>query len=154
MRGRVWVDHEWSDAFLPSTAVGWDWIGMHLDDGRSLMAFQLRGADGRATSAGGGLRAADGRVLRVYRPSDLKFEPLESWVSPRTGARYPLRWRLHTPEGRWLIRALVNDQEMDSRASLGTVYWEGLSALEDETTGIRQGLGYLEMTGYTGRLRV
>jgi predicted secreted hydrolase len=154
VHGRVWVDHEWSDAFLPALAVGWDWIGIHLDDGRSLMAFQLRAADGRTISAGGGLRGADGRVLRVYRSGDLRFEPLDNWLSPRTGARYPVRWRIHTPDGRWRIRALVNDQEMDSRASLGTVYWEGLSALTDDATDAPLGLGYLEMTGYAGRLRV
>jgi predicted secreted hydrolase len=40
-----------------------------------------------------------------------------------------------------------------SRSSTGTVYWEGLSKLLD-TQGRRAGLGYLEMTGYAGWLRL
>ena len=44
-------------------------------------------------------------------------------------------------------------QELDSRASTGAIYWEGLSELLDES-GRRVGLGYLEMTGYAARLRL
>ncbi len=45
------------------------------------------------------------------------------------------------------MRALLDDQELDSRASTGAIYWEGLSLLEDGR-GTRLGRGYLEMTGY------
>ena len=38
------------------------------------------------------------------------------------------------------------DQELDSRASTGAVYWEGASLLLEG--GHRVGRGYLEMTGY------
>ena len=53
--------------------------------------------------------------------------------------------------GPFTLNALLDAQELDSRASTGTVYWEGLSALAD-ATGRQIGLGYLEMTGYAGRL--
>jgi len=49
------------------------------------------------------------------------------------------------------VRALQDDQELDSRASTGTIYWEGLSLLLDGA-GRRIGRGYLEMTGYAARL--
>ena len=49
------------------------------------------------------------------------------------------------------VRALQDDQELDSRASTGTIYWEGLSLLLDDR-GKRVGRGYLEMTGYAARL--
>ena len=39
------------------------------------------------------------------------------------------------------------------RSSIGTVYWEGLSDLFDAQQR-RVGSGYLEMTGYAGRLRL
>jgi predicted secreted hydrolase len=45
----------------------------------------------------------------------------------------------------------MDAQELDGRGSTGTVYWEGLSELLD-AQGRRVGLGYLEMTGYAGRL--
>src|SRR5882757_1011627 len=31
--GEAWLDHEWSSEYLDSQAVGWDWIGVDLDDG-------------------------------------------------------------------------------------------------------------------------
>jgi predicted secreted hydrolase len=51
------------------------------------------------------------------------------------------------------VRALLDAQELDSRGGTGTVYWEGLSELLDADQR-RVGLGYLEMTGYAGRLRL
>jgi predicted secreted hydrolase len=42
---------------------------------------------------------------------------------------------------------------MDSRASTGALYWEGLSELVD-SNGQPVGLGYLEMTGYATPLRL
>jgi predicted secreted hydrolase len=40
---------------------------------------------------------------------------------------------------------------MLGRSATGTVYWEGLSTLH-AADGRRVGIGYLEMTGYAGRL--
>ena len=55
-----------------------------------------------------------------------------------------------TPIGSFGVRALLDDQELDSRASTGAIYWEGLSLLDD-AQGRRVGRGYLEMTGYAAR---
>ena len=57
------------------------------------------------------------------------------------------------PAGTFELAALLDAQELDGRATTGTVYWEGLSELRD-AAGARLGLGYLEMTGYAGRLRL
>ena len=78
---------------------------------------------------------------------NIKIEPLRHWTSPQTGARYPVEWRLHSPAGRHTVRALLDAQELDSSASTGAVYWEGLSDLL-HANGNVAGRGYLEMTGY------
>ena len=83
----------------------------------------------------------------------MRFVPGRVWASPAPGARYPVQWQVDTPAGRFEVRALLDAQEMDSRASTGTLYWEGLSDLLDARQQ-RVGSGYLEMTGYGGRLRV
>ena len=57
------------------------------------------------------------------------------------------------PPGRLEGAAPLDDQELDSRASTGAVYWEGLSELLD-ADGRRAGSGYLEMTGYAAALRL
>jgi len=152
VRGRAWLDHEWSDTLMHPQAVGWDWIGMNLDDGGALTAFRLRRDDGSALWAGGSLRSADGR-LQVFEADAVRFDPGRQWLSPASGARYPLQWTVHTPAGRFEVQALLDAQELDSRGSTGTVYWEGLSELRD-AQGQRIGSGYLEMTGYAGRLRL
>jgi predicted secreted hydrolase len=152
VRGRAWLDHEWSNELLPSEAVGWDWVGFNLLDGGALMAFRLRRADGSALWAGGSFRDAAGK-LRIFGAGDVRFEPLRRWTSPRTQSGYPVEFALATPAGRWRVVALQDDQELDSRESTGSVYWEGVSALRDEA-GAVAGYGYLELTGYAGKLRL
>ena len=154
-QGRAWLDHEWSEALLHPDAVGWDWIGMNLDNGDSLTAFRLRRADGTALWAGGSWRAAEqGNEplgAQIFDHDVVHFEPLRVWTSPSTRARYPVAWRITTPAGEFTVRAQLDNQELDSRQSTGTVYWEGLSDLLN-AQGQRIGRGYLEMTGYAQRL--
>ena len=160
--GKAWLDHEWSEALMHRDAVGWDWFGMNLDDGHSVTAFRLRRADGSPLWAGGSFRTREGGDRpggggpgSVYRfsPGEVDFQPRRHWTSPLTGARYPVEWVVRTPADFYTVRALVDAQELDSRASTGTVYWEGLSDLLD-SNGRRVGRGYLEMTGYARRLRL
>ncbi len=168
LRGRAWLDHEWSDSLMPPGAVGWDWIGINLSDGGALTAFVMRAADGKALWAGGSHRSgsagaiasgaaarqgSSGNAVRAFEPTEVAFTPLRHWRSPATGASYPVRWAIATPAGRFEIEALLDAQELDSRASTGAVYWEGLAELRDGA-GQRLGLGYLEMTGRAAPLRL
>lgn len=152
VQGRAWLDHEWSDTLLHPEAVGWDWIGMNLDDGGALTAFQLRRADGSPLWAGGSHRSAAG-ALQNFAAEQVRFTPGRVWASPASGARYPLQWQIDTPAGRFDVQALLDAQELDSRSGTGTVYWEGLAELRSAQQQ-RVGSGYLEMTGYAGRLRL
>ena len=151
VQGSAWLDHEWSEALLHPDAVGWDWIGMNLDSGHSLTAFQLRRQDGSPLWAGGSFRAAGSADTYRFSPGELDFVPQRFWTSPLTRARYPVEWRIRTPADFYTVKAVMDPQELDSRQSTGTVYWEGLSDLFD-SNGQRVGRGYLEMTGYAQRL--
>jgi len=150
--GRAWLDHEWSDAFLDPEAVGWDWIGINLDDGSALTAFRLRRRDGSALYAGGSFRRP-GDTARDFAPNEVMFTPGRRWSSGSSKASYPVEWTVDTPAGRHTVRALLDDQELDSRASTGAIYWEGVSDLLDGR-GARVGRGYLEMTGYAAALKL
>jgi predicted secreted hydrolase len=46
----------------------------------------------------------------------------------------------------------MDDQELDARASTGTIYWEG--AVRALRAGREAGRGYLELTGYWNPLRL
>jgi len=152
VRGRAWLDHEWSQEILHPEAAGWDWIGMNLDDGSALTAFRLRRPDGSSVWDGGSFRRAGGAV-RAFDAGQVRFSPLRHWSSPASGARYPVAWLVQTPAGDFRVQALLDAQELDSRSSTGAIYWEGLSDLLD-TKGRRTGRGYLEMTGYAAPLRI
>jgi predicted secreted hydrolase len=143
--GEAWLDHEWSSEPLAEDAVGWDWAGINLEGGAALMAFRIRGRDGETLWAGGSLRGADGRV-RVLKPSDVRFTALRSWRSPRTGAEYPVAMRVEAGPLIVELEPLMDDQELDARASTGNVYWEG--AVRTTQAKGAAGLGYLELTGY------
>ena len=91
--GTAWLDHEWSSTVLDTRAVGWDWVGVNLDDGRALMGFRIRAADGRSLWQHASLREKDGR-LQQFNGDAIRFTPLRSWRSPRTQASYPVELTL------------------------------------------------------------
>ena len=152
VRGKAWMDHEWSDEVLHADALGWDWIGMNLHDGSALTAFRLRGKDGASIWDGGSFRAAAGAPY-IFTQGEAVFSPQRRWKSPLSQASYPVEWIVRTPADFYTVRAVLDDQELDSRASTGAIYWEGLAHLFD-SNGKRVGQGYLEMTGYAQRLRL
>jgi predicted secreted hydrolase len=125
---------------------------MNLDDGSALMAFRMRRADGSTLYTGGSFRASGG-APQVFGSDAVRFTPQRVWTSPSSRADYPVEWTLDTPAGRYRVKSLIDNQELDSRSSTGAVYWEGLSELLD-AAGRRIGRGYLEMTGYAGTLKM
>ncbi len=149
--GQAWLDHEWSSELLPADAQGWDWIGINLDDGSALMAFRMRGQSVPALWAAATYRAADGSV-QTFAPEAVDFAATRRWRSPRTAIDYPVEWRLRVGQRNFVLQALLDDQELDSRRSTGAIYWEGAVRLLEG--GRELGRGYLEMTGYGEPIRV
>jgi predicted secreted hydrolase len=149
--GEAWFDHEWSSEYLDPQAAGWDWIGINLQDGGALMAFQIRGLDGKPRWAGGTIRTGAG-VPRILRPEDVEFRAERRWTSPRTGISYPVAWTIRADGRELSLAPLFDDQENDTRLSTGAIYWEGAVRAFDKNSQV--GRGYLELTGYGERLRL
>ena len=149
--GEAWLDHEWSSEYLDGQAVGWDWIGINLDDGAALMAFRIRGLNGEARWAGGTIRSDDG-TMQVLAPSEVQFRADRHWISPRTGVEYPVQWHIRAGPREFDLAPLLEDQENDTRRSTGAIYWEGAVVAYEGRRII--GHGYLELTGYGERLRL
>jgi predicted secreted hydrolase len=129
--GTAWLDHEWSSAYLAPEAAGWDWCGINLFNGGSLMAFRMRAKEGGVH----------------YAPPGVSFEVLRTWNSPRTGVSYPVAMRVNKGNVQLRLEPLMDDQELDARTSTGTIYWEGAVRAFDEGN-VEVGRGYLELTGY------
>jgi predicted secreted hydrolase len=146
----AWLDQEWSSDDAYPELTGWDWTGINLEDGGALMAFRIRCEGAGIRWAGGTYRAPDGRTT-VFTPQQVSWTPRRGWKSPRTGIEYPVEWELRVPGFVLLLRPIMDDQEMDTRASTNIIYWEG--AVLAVSSGKVVGRGYVELTGYGQRLR-
>lgn len=148
--GTAWLDREWSSTLLNPKGVGWDWLGLNLDDGGALTLFRVRDAAGGALWAGGSLRDAAGK-LTVLARDDVRWQAAGWWQSPRSQARWPVRpvveYRIAGQWRRIAVTPLMPDQELDSRSGGGPLYWEG-------AVTIPGGRGYLELTGYGAPLKM
>lgn len=149
--GEAWFDHEWSSEYLDDQAIGWDWIGINLDDGAALMAFRIRGMQGEQRWAGGTLRSSDGH-MQILQPTDIEFRAGRPWVSPRTRIAYPVHWHIRAGTREFDLEPLLDDQENDTRLSTGAIYWEGAVKAYEQRRLV--GRGYLELTGYGERLKL
>jgi predicted secreted hydrolase len=148
VEGLSWIDREWSTSSLGRNQVGWDWFGLQLSDGREVMYYQLRQADGHGDpSSAGTLIEADGSGIALSR-DQVQLEVASYWRSPKDGRSYPSSWRLRVPSAQLSleIRPYLLNQELN----LAIRYWEGAVGL----TGTAKqkpvtGSGYVELTGYT-----
>jgi len=145
--GFAWMDREWSTSALSKDLVGWDWFALQLDDGRDVMFYQLRRADGSSDRFGAGMLVeADGNA-QPLRHDEIRIDVLTTWRSPRSGVSYPERWRLTLPlrELELELSPRVADQEL----IVGTRYWEGAVTAQGTASGRRVGgEGYVELVGY------
>ena len=77
-------------------------------------------------------------------------------TSATTGAVYPSGWGIQIPSERLQItlRPTVAQQELDTRATTGVVYWEGSQVVTATRDGRPLGgQAYVELTGYLGATR-
>lgn len=150
--GLSWFDHEWATNQLGENQVGWDWLSLHLDDGSELMVFQLRDRDGsRDPHSSGTFVSSKGEAVALSA-SDFDWQPLDTWISEATGGKYPVNWKLSIPRIGLTadIRAAADDQELKLQP---ITYWEGAVRASGMRDGKAiKGSGYLEMTGYAGRI--
>lgn len=151
LSGKAWLDHEWSSSLLMPQAVGWDWIGINLHDGSSLMAFRIRSKTGNALWWEWDWRTPEGiRKSQARSAPDWKIQ--ETWRSARSQITYPIQWRIEVDGRTYELIPIMANQEVDARASTGGYYWEGAVTLRSEGQSI--GVGYLELTGYGEPIRL
>ena len=81
------------------------------------------------------------------RAADFSLTSSATWKSEKTGASYPVRWRLQVPSHgiNAVVQPVLDDQEL---AFTQLTYWEGAV----DVSGSKSGFGYLELTGYAGAL--
>jgi len=147
--GEAWFDHQWGD-FIAVGGGGWDWFAVNLADGTDLILSLVRDSSGGYPLVYGTAVAPGGTVTHL-NASDFSVAVTARWTSPRTGTVYPAGWRIDVPglALRIDLRPTVADQELDTRATTGVVYWEGSQVVEAQRAGRPLGgEAYVELTGY------
>ena len=143
--GQGWHDHQWGDFDVTSYA-GWDWFSLQFEDNTELMLYLIRQPNGTYSAQAGSFVRADGRVVELESNDFTLSETGATWTSEDTGAIYPMSWQIEVPNFDIDIEVepVMLEQEMNTRASTGIVYWEGAVGIE----GNRDGKGYVELTNY------
>jgi len=147
VEGLSWMDREWGTNSLGRNQVGWDWFALQLSDGRELMYYQLRQADGQPDAFSSGALIQPDGSWSVLTRDQVELEVLSRWRSSKDGRSYPSGWKLRVPSAQWAleIRPYLRDQELD----LAVRYWEGAVGVTGNTgPKTVSGSGYAELTGY------
>lgn len=144
--GLAWMDREWSTSVLGEGQIGWDWFAIQLDDGRDIMAFQLRREDGRRNPQDAGLIVEADGSFRALSADEFTLTPTRTWQE------YPVAWRIEIPGEELTLdaEALLDDSELQ----VSVRYWEGAIRLSGSSAGAPvSGRGFLEMTGYVSAMQ-
>jgi predicted secreted hydrolase len=155
VRGFTWMDHEFGSNQLRDDQVGWDWFSIQLDNNSELMLYLMRRKDGSVDAhSSGTLVNADGTTKHLAL-KDFQVEVLERWRSPKSGGNYPMKWKVTVPgeEIDLEITPAFAEQELITNRSTRVTYWEGAAQIRGKVRGQAvNGAGYVEMTGYAGKL--
>ena len=147
--GLSWMDREFGTSALSAGAVGWDWFGIHLDDGHDIMVGQIRQQDGSLEPLFGGLLILPDGTTRYLAAEEFTITPLGSWQSKHSGATYPAGWEIELALDDSLLRLTLEPLLADQEVLANVTYWEGAVRV----TGDAEGYGYAELTGYAQPLR-
>ncbi|HDQ07866.1 MAG TPA: hypothetical protein ENN44_03695 [Methanoculleus sp.] len=128
--------------------LGWDWCGIQLDDGRSMMIMHRRNLRSKETvSTFCILFETDGKAS--WHP-EIRAHPLRIWESPATHIHYPVEWEFAIPALDAALRFTpdIDDQEIGIIGMDGGI-WEGSGTISGriEADSI-SGRGQLELCGY------
>lgn len=155
IRGLTWMDHEFGSNQLREDQVGWDWFSIQLDNQTELMLFLIRHKDGSPDPYSSGTLVGADATTKHLALNDFRIEVLDRWKSPKSGGNYPMRWKVSIPGEKIELEITPEfvEQELITNRSTRVTYWEG--AVRVKGTARNQptaGAGYVEMTGYAGKV--
>jgi predicted secreted hydrolase len=151
VEGASWMDHEFFSHQLEANQSGWDWFSLQLEDRSELMLFRLRRTGGGMDPYSAGTFIDPQGHARHLAAGDFTLTPGKTWTSAATGGRYPVEWTIEVPSIGF--KAAVRTPLVQQEITGSTNYWEGAIDIDATKLGNRvQGVGYLEMTGYAGRI--
>lgn len=146
VKGESWLDREWSTSALSKEQVGWDWFSIQLSDSTEIMYFKLRNKDGSTNFAKGSIINKNGSKRNLRMP-EVFLEEKDYWTND-LGKKYPSKWILSIPENN--IKLNIETRVKDQELKLNIRYYEGSIRINGFNGKYEvNGLGYVEMTGYS-----
>jgi len=151
----AWMDHEFTTAPLEPNLTGWDWFSIQLENNTELMVYLLRDRQGGYSPASSGTFVKDSGKRVHLSHGDFHVDILDHWKSPKTKVVYPAGWRIRVYPLQLDLSVVPNltDQELDTSKTSEVTYWEGsVSVSGSAADQFVEGVGYVEMTGYSSPL--
>ncbi len=139
--GLSWMDHQWANTRYSRDR--WTWFSLQLDNGDDIVCFEYADQTGQAWLAS--ISMKDGKQLHS---EDVHFEHSDAvWKSKKTGAAYPLSWRITIPSrGIDLTASAVCGEQEVVFSTIN--YWEGPMEIAGTVQGKRvTGKGFMELVG-------
>jgi predicted secreted hydrolase len=156
VRGLSWMDHEFGSNQLGEDQLGWDWFSIQLENHSELMLYLMRRKDGSIDPySHGTVVYADG-TIRHLALKDYRVDVLARWQSPESAAEYPIKWRVIIPDEQIELEIAPHfpEQELITNRSTRVTYWEGAVQVQGTLRNKPiAGSGYVEMTGYAGKVK-
>jgi predicted secreted hydrolase len=155
VQGLTWMDHEFGSNQLRADQVGWDWFSIQLDNQTEMMLYLMRRKDGTVDPYSSGTLVNSTGTTKHLSLKDYRVEVLGRWKSAKSGADYPMKWKVTIPaeEIDLEITPAFPDQELITNRSTRVTYWEGAAQIRGQVRNQSvNGEGYVEMTGYAGKV--
>ena len=136
VEGNAWADREWSSELLAEDQIGWNWLGLHFDDGSKLMVFEVKSKSGRSFFSG--TRVYKNGEYELLQPQNFILQP--KILSQTKGDKIHLDWEIEIPNEN--LNVTIKPINRNSYMETFIPYWEGPVSF----TGTHSGVGFLEVT--------
>jgi len=142
--GISWQDRQWGN-YKSMHKTGWNWFCMQLNDNVQYMLYFIQDDTGNIVQKAG-TKIVDG-VGTAISADQMSMTPIDSWISSKSGNRYPSKWQVTVPDGSLTVTPLVPHQELVWPRQ--KTYFEGDSEISGTLNGKpASGLGYAEVNPY------
>lgn len=140
VKGKSWLDREWSTSVLSKEQAGWDWFSLQFDNETELMFYQLRNKDGSIDLHSSGSFVDQSSEKRKVSIDDIEIN--KSKTCNYKSREFPCKWEIASEK--LGIDIAVTPYFEQQWHEFDIEYWEGAVRVE----GSHSGSGYVEMTGY------
>jgi predicted secreted hydrolase len=157
LRGLAWMDHEFFTEPADETLAGWDWFAIQLTNGEELLLYRLRRKSGQKDPYSSGTYVDSQGQSHFLTAEQFSLTPRETWESKESGAHYPVSWEISVPslQLQLIEQTDLKAQELTAHTNVTPRYWEGAVRYSGTIHSQRvTGVGYLELTGYAGRVKL